>query len=124
MVEAVSEAVRHTALARPLDDRWSQPDAFRRAPGFTLAGAAARGESLTESTTVVFEGTVLGIDAPDAAWTPVWSAELSSEVPVAVSGGTPLYFGAFRFLRWRLSTTAAPESGAVIHIALDGDIQE
>jgi len=120
----MSQAVRHTALARPLDESWSQPDAFRRAPGFTLAGAAARGESLTEATTVVFEGTVLGIDAPDAAWTTVWSAELSGDEPVAVSGETPLYFGAFRFLRWRLVPNAAPESGAAIHIALDGDIQE
>ena len=118
----MTAAWRRDLVLRPDDEGWPSPRPVARPPGLRSVGVGAWVENPTADTTVVFEGTALHPDAPPAAWTPLWSATVGAAPPAAASG--PLFLGAVRWIRWRLSTPTAPTRDAVLHLAIDGDLPE
>jgi len=120
----VSVDCRDHQCIEPDGDGWGAPVGIKRQPGHTAASVGAWCSDVAEDTTVVLEGTVLHADAPNAAWTQLWTATLSDGAPTSTSGAEPIYIGCFRFLRWRLNTSSAPNPGSVVHLAFDGDLSE
>jgi len=115
---------RHYQSVGPAGEVWATPKPIRRTSGHATASVGAWCSDVVEDTEVVLEGTVVHPDAPSGAWSQVWTATLSTDSPVASSGTSPLYIGCFRFLRWRLTTSATPNEGSVVHLAFDGDFSE
>lgn len=111
---------RHTRRASPDGDDWGAVDHIMREPGFDVVAAGAWCSDPAGDTSVVFEGTCVHPSAPASAWTPLWTATLTTSDPAASAPGA-LYIGHCRWLRWRLTTSTAPTDGSVVHLVVDGD---
>ncbi len=121
-MDPVTAPWRRTLALRRDGAAWGASLPVERPPGLTTVGAGAWVENPESDTAVVLEGTALHPDAPAAGWALIWSATVGDETPAATSG--PLFLGAVRWVRWRLSTPSAPSDDSVLHLAVDGDTPE
>ncbi len=71
---------------------------------------------------MVLSGTVDHPDAPDGAWSTLWSGAVDPGTPARPGG--PIYVGTVRWLRWVVTTESTPTPGSTLHLAIDGDLQE